>query len=63
MINKDSGIYLADGLWSMEGALFWKAFLFETLFVILRFLPFLMVVFCGCSYYKAYRKYSALKEN
>ncbi|MBS4207214.1 DUF2812 domain-containing protein [Bacillus sp. FJAT-50079] len=62
MLYKDSGLYLAEGLWSMEGALFWKAFLFETPFALLRLLPALMVVFFASSFYKAYRKYSILKE-
>ncbi|MCH1627877.1 DUF2812 domain-containing protein [Fredinandcohnia quinoae] len=63
MIYKDSSLYVAEGLWSMEGALFWKAFLFETPFAILRLLPALMVVFFFSSFYKAYRKYSILKES
>ncbi|CAM4294886.1 hypothetical protein BAMA111019_17315 [Bacillus manliponensis] len=62
MLYKDSGLYLAEGLWSMKGALFWKAFLFETLFSLLRSLPALMVVFFGSSFYRAYRKHSMLKE-
>ncbi|SDD57694.1 Protein of unknown function [Terribacillus halophilus] len=62
LIFNDSGLYLADGLWSMEGTLFWKAFLFETPFVLLRSIPFLMAVFFGCSFYKAFRKYSTLRE-
>ena len=62
MLFKDhSGLY-HEGLWSMKGALFWKAFLFETPFALLRSLPALMVVFFGRSFYKAYRKYSMLKE-
>ena len=62
MLYKDSGLYLAEGLWSMEGSLFWKAFLFETPFVLLRLLPALMVVLFGSSFYKSYRKHSMLKE-
>ncbi|MGP1910622.1 DUF2812 domain-containing protein [Metabacillus sp. JX24] len=62
MIYKDSGLYAAEGLWSMKGSLFWKAFLFETPFALLKLLPALMVVFCWSSFYKAYRKYSMLKE-
>ncbi|MEG7381625.1 DUF2812 domain-containing protein [Bacillus subtilis] len=58
---KDSGIY-HEGLWRMKGALFWKAFLFETPFALLKLLPALMVVLFGISFYKAYRKYSMLKE-
>ncbi|GGA26287.1 DUF2812 domain-containing protein [Psychrobacillus lasiicapitis] len=61
-LYKDSGLYLAEGLWNMGGSLFWKAFLFETPFALLRSLPALMVVFFGSSFYKAYRKYSMLKE-
>ncbi|RKL65285.1 hypothetical protein CR203_21685 [Salipaludibacillus neizhouensis] len=63
MLYKDSGfsgLYF-EGLWSMKGALFWKAFLFETPFVLLKLFPAFMVVFFGSSYYKAYRKYSMLK--
>lgn len=62
MLYKDSGLYLAEGLWSMEGSLFWKAFLFETPFALLRLLPALMVVLFGSSFYKSYRKHSMLKE-
>jgi Protein of unknown function (DUF2812) len=62
MLYKDSGLYLAEGLWSMKGALFWKAFLFETPFVLLKLFPTLMVIFLGRSFYKAYRKYSMLIE-
>lgn len=61
MLYKDSGLY-HEGLWGMKGALFWKAFLFETPFVLLKLFPALMVVFFGRSFYKAYRKYSMLKE-
>jgi hypothetical protein len=61
MLYKDTELY-HDGLWSMEGSLFWKAFLFETPFVLLKLSPALMVVFLGISFFKAYRKYSMLKE-
>jgi hypothetical protein len=37
--------YFADGLWEMSGSMFWKAFLFETPFVILRVVPFLILLF------------------
>lgn len=61
-IYKDSGLYLTEGLWSMEGALFWKALIFETPFVLLRLLPTFMVVLFGSSFYRAFQKYSMLKE-
>ena len=62
MIYKDSGLYLTQGLWDMEGALFWKAFLFETPFALLRLSPVLIVVLFGLSFYKAYRKHAMLAE-
>ncbi|WP_144463308.1 DUF2812 domain-containing protein [Siminovitchia fortis] len=61
MPYKASDLYATEGLWSMKGALFWKAFLFETPFVLLKLLPAFMFVFFGISFYKAYRKYSMLK--
>ena len=48
------------GVW--KNALFWKAFIFETPFVLLKLFPAFMVVLLAGSYYKAYRKYSVLKE-
>ena len=62
MLYTNSGLYLAEGLWSMEGAMFWKAFLFETPFVLLKLSSTLLFVFLGINFYKAYRKYSMLKE-
>lgn len=62
MTYKDLGLYQTKGLWDMEGSLFWKAFLFETPFVVLRLIPVIIGVFCGISYLKAYRQYSMLKE-
>jgi hypothetical protein len=61
MLYKDSGFY-HDGLWSMKGSLFWKAFLFETPFALLKLTPAFLVGLFGSSFYKAYRKYSMLKE-
>ncbi len=62
MLYTDSGLY-HEGLWSMKGSLFWKAFVFETPFVLLKLFPALLVVFFGSSFYKAYGTYSMLKEN
>ncbi|WP_345240618.1 DUF2812 domain-containing protein [Pontibacillus salipaludis] len=61
MIYKDTRLYYA-GLWDMSGALFWKALIFETPFVLLKLLPILMVGIFAGSYYKAYVKYSMLRE-
>lgn len=61
MFYKGSGLY-HEGLWSMKDSLFWKAFLFETPFVLMKLSPALLFVFLGSSFYKVYRKYSMLKE-
>ncbi|GGB58150.1 DUF2812 domain-containing protein [Virgibacillus dakarensis] len=50
------------GLWSMQGDLFWKAFLFETPFVLLKLSPVLLSIFLGTISYKFFRRYSMLKE-
>lgn len=59
---KDSGLYLTEGLWDMEGSWFWKAFIFETPFVLLRLTPLMMSFLFGINYLKAYRQYAMLKE-
>ena len=51
-----------EGLWTMKGTLFWKAFFFETPFVLLKLFPVIMVVVFGCSFYKFHQKYSVLKD-
>ncbi|GAA0335980.1 DUF2812 domain-containing protein [Bacillus carboniphilus] len=61
MLYKDSALY-HEGLWGMKGALFWKAFIFETPFVLLKLTPALLAILLGGSFYKALRKYSMLKE-
>lgn len=62
MLYKDSGLYLTEGLWQMEGSLFWKALLFETPFVLLRLCPALMTLFFATGFFKAYQKHAQLKE-
>jgi hypothetical protein len=61
MLYRNTDLYHEE-LWSMNVSLFWKAFLFETPFVLLKLLPAIMVVFLGRSFYKSYRKYLLLKE-
>lgn len=58
-----SGLYLTEGLWNMSGSLFWKAFLFETPFALLRSIPAVMAILFTISSYKAYRKYLLIKES
>ncbi|MGD7024303.1 DUF2812 domain-containing protein [Rossellomorea vietnamensis] len=61
MFYGDAELY-HEGLWGMDGSLFWKAFLFETPFVLMKLLPALMAIFFWKSYFEAYRKHSMLKE-
>ena len=42
--------YFTQGLWEMEGMWFWKAFIFETPFVLLRVLPLFFFLFLGVYY-------------
>lgn len=62
MLYNDSRLY-HEGLWRMEGALFWKAFIFETPFVFVKLLPAILVGLLVGNFYRSYRKYSMLKEN
>ncbi|AVR00299.1 hypothetical protein OBCHQ24_15215 [Oceanobacillus iheyensis] len=61
MLYSDTSLY-HKGLWNMDGALFWKALIFETPFVVLKLTPAIMAVLLVRVYYKAYRKYSMLKN-
>ena len=60
--NGGSGLY-REGLRGMSRALFWKVFLFETPFVLLKLAPVFLAVFFIGNFYKAYGNYSVLKEN
>lgn len=62
MLYKDTGLYLTQGLWSMEGSLFWKALLFETPFVLLRLLPAILTIFFATSSYTFYKQYILYKD-
>ncbi len=42
--------YFADGIWDMTGSIFWKAFLFETPFVILRVAPLVIFALMAAVY-------------
>lgn len=42
--------YFTQGLWEMKGMWFWKAFIFETPFVLLRVLPLFFFLFLGIYY-------------
>ena len=55
--------YFADGLWEMTGSLFWKAFLFETPFVILRVAPLVVFLLLAVLYgYWAVKAKNLLKK-
>ncbi|MBM7634890.1 DUF2812 domain-containing protein [Geomicrobium sediminis] len=62
MIYKDLSGFYHDGLWNMEGALFWYALLFETPFVLLKLSPVMLAILFGSSFYSGYRNYSVLIE-
>jgi len=62
LFDKDFTLLYHENLWNMNGKLFWVAFLFETPFVLLKLTPVLLFVYFGSRFYKAYRKYSVLKE-
>ncbi|MCM2674897.1 DUF2812 domain-containing protein [Alkalicoccobacillus plakortidis] len=53
--------YLTPELWERTGSAFWRAFLFETPFALLRGLTFYLVLFCflfyGYYYWKAKKQY------
>jgi len=58
-------LYLTEGLWDRSGTDFWKAFLFETPFVIFRtivwlFIPASILIYLYCSY-KANKLYETNK--
>lgn len=55
-------LYLTQGLWEMEGSLFWKAFLFETPFVLLRLIPILILFVSAIQFYMSYMQYKKIKE-
>ncbi|WP_225421807.1 DUF2812 domain-containing protein [Levilactobacillus fujinensis] len=43
--------YLTEGLWHMQGEWFWKAFAFETPFVLLRMIPAFLFLILGIYYF------------
>ena len=56
--------YFADGLWDMTGSMFWKAFLFETPFVILRIAPPIVLLLLAVLYgYWAVKAKNALRRH
>ena len=60
--------YLTPGLWEKNGADFWRAFIFETPVVVLRFLPFIILLILSIIYgnraFKAKKIYNkSLTEN
>src|SRR5699024_2323566 len=40
-------VYMTEGLWDMNGSLFWKALVFETPFALLRLLPTIFFIGMG----------------
>lgn len=62
MMLKDNNLYATAGLWDMNGSLFWKAFIFETPFVVIKLLPSIMGIFSLISFSKAYKQFNIAKE-
>ena len=56
-------VYMTEGLWDMEGSLFWKALVFETPFALLRLLPTLFFLGMMMFYFKAHGKYKFYSQN
>ncbi|KIL52225.1 hypothetical protein KP77_06980 [Jeotgalibacillus alimentarius] len=61
LLYSDTELY-HESIWRMEGSLFWKAFIFETPFALLKLTPLLLVGLFSSSYYTAYKQHRALKE-
>ncbi|MDR2939519.1 MAG: DUF2812 domain-containing protein [Clostridiales bacterium] len=57
-------LYYTEGLWGMTGSMFWKAFLFETPFVLIRVIPLLVVGYMATIYaYGAIKSKSLYTKN
>ncbi|MBC2728488.1 DUF2812 domain-containing protein [Desulfosporosinus sp.] len=57
-------LYLTPQLWDMNGELFWKAFIFETPFALLRALGSLFIPLCIASFlFISYRAQKLYKKN
>lgn len=61
-----NNIFLTPGLWDMQGFEFWRAFLFELPFALMRFLPAILfpivTVFFFISYYKMDQEKKSLER-
>lgn len=61
-----NNLFLTSGLWDMQGTEFWRAFLFELPFAIMRFLPAILfpiaAVLFFVSYYKSDQAKKALEK-
>lgn len=54
--------YLTAGLWEKEGTAFWRAFLFETPFAMLRFLPAWLFAVCFLMSLFSYFQYQQMRK-
>lgn len=55
-------LYMTEGLWEMEGSLFWKAFIFETPFALLRLMPILIFIVSAIKFFMSYTQYKKMKD-
>ncbi|WP_165981106.1 DUF2812 domain-containing protein [Macrococcus lamae] len=55
-------LFLTPGLWEMKGSLFWKAFLFELPFVLLRQSFFIVIAIDAYVFFRSYNRYKKFKD-
>jgi len=57
-----NNLFLTSGLWDMQGTEFWRAFLFELPFAIMRFLPAILFPIAAVLFFVSYYKLDQAKK-
>ena len=57
-----NNFFLTSGLWDMQGTEFWRAFLFELPFAIMRFLPAILFPIAAVLFFVSYYKLDQAKK-
>lgn len=57
-----NNLFLTSGLWDMQGIEFWRAFLFELPFAIMRFLPAILFPIAAVLFFVSYYKLDQAKK-
>src|SRR5699024_6209378 len=55
-------VYMTEGLWDMNGSLFWKALVFETPFALLRLLTTIILIGMGIVFFISSRLFIVLVQ-